>query len=77
MAEGHLVKVVAIAAADNRGDRHIPAPKMPQNHRIACPNAVIADVQQPQPVIAVNIHPGIIQHQIRVGSQACQLIRRV
>ena len=76
MAEGHLVKVVAITAADNSGDRHIPAPKMPQHHRIACPNAVIADVQQPQPVIAVNIHTGIIQHQIRVVAQTCQLIQR-
>ena len=66
MAERHLVDVGAIAAANHRRHRDAPRPEMAEHHRVTPPDAVIGQVQKAKPVALMDIHAGVVNHQIGV-----------
>ena len=64
MAEGNLVKVSAVTTANHSRHRDAPVAIMPQDGGITRPDTVIAETQQSETVIRMNVDTGVIEHKV-------------
>ena len=65
MAAGNIGRISGIAAAQRDGQRCPGPPRKPRHQRLAGGQAIICQCQPSEPVVAVRIDAGLMQHQLR------------
>ena len=65
MAAGNIGRISGIAAAQRDGQRCPGPPRKPRHQRLAGGQAIIRECQPAKPVVAVRVHAGLMQHQLR------------
>lgn len=63
---GQGLAVLAVAAADHPEHRDVAAQAMAHHLFVAGGDALVGQLQVTQGIVLVHIHPGVVQHQVRL-----------